>query len=561
MEAYEARAQQAEDEIARLSKLVEQLTVLNGKGDGTTLAEAPAPASAADAGGEILVKVDAQAIVVRDLKSVKGDPAAIKEAVMTLLELKAAYKAATGSDVPAAKKPKKAAKDKQKQGGKLELKTPKGMRDYTPEEMTIREGVFKRIIEVFKLHGAVSIETPVMELKEILTGKYGEDSKLIYDVADQGGELLSLRYDLTVPFARYVAQSNIRQIKRYHIARVYRRDQPVLSRGRYREFYQCDIDIAGEYEAMVPDAECIKIVSQILTALELGSFTVKVNHRCLLDGMFAVCGVPEDKFRTICSAVDKLDKEDWSEVRKEMTEEKGLDEAAADKIGEYVKLAGKAELVEKLLADPALAANASAKKGLDDMALLLEYCEIYGCLQNVSFDLSLARGLDYYTGVIYEAVLTGADVGSVAGGGRYDNLVGMFAGGKGKSKVPCVGVSMGVERIFAIIERQMKEKEQKVRINETQVLVATGQKGMLKERMAICAELWAAGVKAELVYKANPKLLTQLQKAEDEGIPLVAIIGQNEIEANVVKLRKTGEREDKDVPRADLAKEIVAMLQ
>ena len=170
------------------------------------------------------------------------------------------------------------------------------------------------------------------------------------------------------------------------------------------------------------------------------------------------------------------------------------------------------------------------------MALLLEYCEIYGCLQNVSFDLSLARGLDYYTGVIYEAVLTGADVGSVAGGGRYDNLVGMFAGGKGKSKVPCVGVSMGVERIFAIIERQMKEKEQKVRINETQVLVATGQKGMLKERMAICAELWAAGVKAELVYKANPKLLTQLQKAEDEGIPLVAIIGQNEIEANVVKV-------------------------
>lgn len=459
---------------------------------------------------------------------------------------------------------KKSKPKKEKKGGNFTLKTPKGMRDYTPKEMTVRQDVFNKIVTVFKKHGAVSIETPVMELKETLTGKYGEDSKLIYDIADQGGEILSLRYDLTVPFARYVAQTKTRQIKRYHIARVYRRDQPALTRGRYREFYQCDFDIAGEYEAMLPDAECIKIVCEILTSLGLGSFTVKVNHRCLLDGMFAVCGVPEDKFRAICSAVDKLDKEEWSVVRKEMTETKGLDEEAADKIGEYVKLAGKAELVDKLLADPKLAENPSAKKGLEDMKVLLEYCEIYSCLDNVSFDLSLARGLDYYTGVIYEAVLTGKDVGSVAGGGRYDELVGMFAGGKGKSKVPCVGVSLGIERLFAIIERKLKEEKKLIRTNETDVLVCSPTKGMLKDRMTLIDELWSVGIKAEMVYKANPKLLTQLQKAEEEGIPVVVTVGPTEIENGLVKLRKTADREkdnEKAVPRDSMVSEIQAMLQ
>ena len=190
--------------------------------------------------------------------------------------------------------------------------------------------VFK-VIKVFKRHGAETIDTPIFELKEVLTGKYGEDSKLIYDLKDQGGEILSLRYDLTVPFARYVAMNKIAQIKRYHIGKVYRRDNPSISRGRYREFYQCvskkalivnvilsqdntaqcslqDFDIAGAYDAMIPDAECVKIVKEILESLEVGKFVVKVNHRQILDGIFEVCGVSSDMFRTICSSVDKLDK-------------------------------------------------------------------------------------------------------------------------------------------------------------------------------------------------------------------------------------------------------------
>jgi len=454
MNGLERKAAEAEAAVAQLRTRLDTLSALSPVQPPAAAAAAPAPVQN-DAKATMQDEIDAAANAVRELKAKKLE---WKPALAVLQGLKEKFIATFGDEPKSGgkKKAKRSAEEKAA-GQKFVLKTPKGMRDYGPAEMAIRQHVFEKIIGVFKLHGAVTIDTPVMELKETLTGKYGEDSKLIYDVADQGGELLSLRYDLTVPFARYVAQNRIDKIKRYHIARVYRRDQPAMNRGRYREFYQCDFDIAGQYEPMMPDAECVKIVSQILTALELNDFTIKVNHRCLLDGMFAVCGVPEPKFRTICSAVDKLDKEEWACVRAEMIDEKGLDAASADKIGEYVKLSGGTELAQKLEADAALMANESAKKGVEDMRKLLQFCDVYGCLDKVSFDLSLARGLDYYTGVIYEAVLpplpSGERVGSVAGGGRYDNLVGMFAGGKGRgSVVPCVGVSMGVERIFTIME-------------------------------------------------------------------------------------------------------------
>ncbi|KAJ1670746.1 Cytoplasmic and mitochondrial histidine tRNA synthetase, partial [Spiromyces aspiralis] len=210
--------------------------------------------------------------------------------------------------------------------------------------MAVREEIFSTITKVFKKHGAVALDTPVFELKDILTGKYGEDSKLIYDLKDQGGEECSLRYDLTVPFARYLAMNGVSKMKRYHIAKVYRRDQPAMTKGRMREFYQCDYDIAGTYERMIPDTEIVVTLVDALTRLDIGPFVIKINHRKVLDGMFEVCGVPEDKIRTISSAVDKLDKLPWQDVYVEMTEEKGLDPEVASRIGEYVKHRGGAEL-------------------------------------------------------------------------------------------------------------------------------------------------------------------------------------------------------------------------
>ncbi|KAI1898484.1 hypothetical protein AGOR_G00072820 [Albula goreensis] len=453
------------------------------------------------------------------------------------------------------------------------LKTAKGTRDYNPKQMAIREKVFNTIISCFKRHGAETIDTPVFELKETLTGKYGEDSKLIYDLKDQGGELLSLRYDLTVPFARYLAMNKITNIKRYHIAKVYRRDNPAMTRGRYREFYQCDFDIAGQYDPMIPDAECLKIVHEILSELELGDFRIKVNDRRILDGMFAVCGVPDDKFRTICSTVDKLDKMSWEDVKNEMVNEKGLAPEAADQIGEYVSMQGGMDLAEKLLQDLKLSQSKQACAGLTDMKQLFSYLQLFRVTDKVVFDLSLARGLDYYTGVIYEAVLTqsspapappaqqngavgeeGVSVGSVAGGGRYDGLVGMFDP-KGR-KVPCVGVSIGIERVFSIMEQKAEASAERVRTTETQVMVASAQKNLLEERLKLTAELWDAEIKAEVMYKKNPKLLSQLQHCEDTGIPLVAILGEQELKDGVVKLRTVATREEVDVSRAELVEEI-----
>ncbi|XP_043660159.1 histidine--tRNA ligase, cytoplasmic isoform X3 [Drosophila teissieri] len=459
---------------------------------------------------------------------------------------------------------------------KFTLKTPKGTRDYGPQQMTLRQGVLDKIVQVFKRHGGEAIDTPVFELKEVLTGKYGEDSKLIYDLKDQGGEILSMRYDLTVPLARYLAMNKISSIKRYHIAKVYRRDNPAMTKGRYREFYQCDFDIAGTYDPMLPDAECVKIVSEILDTLDIGDYVIKLNHRQLLDGMFQACGVPADSFRTICSAVDKLDKSPWADVRKEMVDEKGLDEAAADRIGEYVRLSGGAELVEQLLADEKLKAVPNAVKGLEGMKQLLKYCSIFGLDKRVSFDLSLARGLDYYTGVIYEGVLKGesatvaspaktsqqngeqanepATVGSVAGGGRYDNLVGMFDP-RGKA-VPCVGVSIGVERIFSVLEARAAASGLKLRTSDVEVYVASAHKGLHEQRLKVLNLLWDAGVKAEHSYKLNPKLLVQLQHCEEHQIPLVVVLGDAELAQGLVKLREVTTREETNVKLEDLAAEI-----
>ena len=363
-------------------------------------------------------------------------------------------------------------------GGKRKPKIPKGARDFTPEQMKIREQVFATIRRVFKRHGGVEIDTPVFELKEVLTGKYGEDSKLIYDLADQGGELLSLRYDLTVPFARFLAMNSVGNIKRFHVAKVYRRDQPQLARGRYREFYQCDFDVAGNFSTMVPDAEVITVAKEILTELPVGNFLIKLNHRRLLDAIFEIAGVPPEKFRPICSAVDKLDKAPWEEVKQEMVVDKGLPTHVADRIGEFVLHSGEPKaLWAKLTALGIFGENAGANAAMAELKILFEYLEAMGSLASVSFDLSLARGLDYYTGVIYEVVIVdgASQVGSIAAGGRYDNLVGMFS--PSGAQTPCVGVSIGIERVFTIMERKAEEMKL-TQLSGIQVVRRGGESGV-----------------------------------------------------------------------------------
>ena len=439
-------------------------------------------------------------------------------------------------------------------GKKFVLKTPKGTRDYDGAQMRVRDACIELIKAVFKRHGAVTIDTPVFELRDTLMGKYGEDSKLIYDLQDQGGELCSLRYDLTVPFARYLAMNHISTMRRYQIAKVYRRDNPATTRGRFREFYQCDFDIAGTYDTMVADAECLSILCDVLCQFALGDFVVKLNHRKLLDGIFEICGVPTDKLRPIGSAVDKLDKLPWDDVRREMVETKGLAPEAADRIKEFVLQKGPAKaMLETVMKSGKCAGNAKAEQALRELETLFRYTDAFGITQHIQLDLGLARGLDYYTGVVLEAVLTGKDgsdiVGSVAGGGRYDDLVGIFGG----ERIPAVGFSVGLERIFAIAEMLAARTGTKTRDNDTQVYVVSGVPDSITERMAICAQLWAAGIPTEFVQKTTAKLTPQLSVAQKAGVPVVVLFGEDELAQGTVVVKDMVKREQVTVPRSKLA--------
>ena len=435
-------------------------------------------------------------------------------------------------------------------------KVAKGTRDYLPEQMAIRDQAFTIIRRVFKRHGAVEIDTPVFELKETLTGKYGEDSKLIYDLADQGGELLALRYDLTVPFARFLAVNAVGNIKRFHIGKVYRRDQPQLSKGRYREFYQCDFDIAGVYGRMVPDSECLAVACEILDSLPIGDFGIKLNHRRLLDAILDLCGVPSDMFRTICSAVDKLDKEPWSEVRREMVEEKGLSGDVADKIGEFVVLKGKPwHLYSSLMESKRFGNHKGALEAMEDLRILFEYLEAMGKLQFISFDLSLARGLDYYTGVIYEAVCMNGNtqVGSIGGGGRYDTLVSMFQ--EAGKLTPCVGVSVGIERVFTLMEERLRQEQGgSIKQPNVTVLVASAGDNMLRERMKLTKVLWDANISAEFSQQENPKLKFEIANALDRQIPFMVIVGEEEAKQSTCKVKDLNARTEDTVAVCDLVK-------
>lgn len=488
-----------------------------------------------------------------------------------------------------------AAKQSQKKEKKsklqVSLKTPKGTKDWADTDMVIREAIFDSLSKVFKKHGGVTIDTPVFELREILAGKYGEDSKLIYDLKDQGGELCSLRYDLTVPFARFVAMNNIQNIKRYHIAKVYRRDQPAMTKGRMREFYQCDFDIAGSYDSMCPDAEILSILVEGLTGLGIKDFKVKLNHRKILDGMFQICGVKEEDVRKISSAVDKLDKSPWEVVRKEITEEKGQSDETADKIGEYVKLKGSLQEIYSILSqDEKIIANEITKQGLDEIATLMTYTKAFGIDEFISFDLSLARGLDYYTGLIYEAVTSASappenaaelkkkskssedaseyvGVGSIAAGGRYDNLVNMFAQASGKksASIPCIGISFGVERIFSLI-KQRTHLTSAIKPTATQVYVMAfgGGKdwtGFLPERMSVTKQLWEAGIEAEYVYKAKANPRKQFDAAEKAGCPVAVILGKEEYAEGKIRVKRLGQEFANDDGELIDAKDVVRVVQ
>ncbi|EJW02625.1 hypothetical protein EDEG_02983 [Edhazardia aedis USNM 41457] len=459
------------------------------------------------------------------------------------------------------------------------LRTPKGTVDYTPEESALINYILSTTTEVFKTHGAVNIDTPTFEHSSILKNKFGDDQKLVFDLADQGGEEYSLRYDLTVSFARYLAQNKISKIKRYQIGKVFRRDQPVITKGRFREFLQCDFDIAGSYENMLADAEILKIVSECMQNLfQNKKFTISVNHRLIHTAYLESLNVDPTLHSTICSTIDKCHKISEIEMRTEF-ESKGLQTCQINQILEYTKLSGKDQQFILYLKKLKIYNRDAGKKAIDDLELLQKYCNIFKCTDNIVFDLSLARGLDYYTGIIFEVKINDSDVGSIIGGGRYDNLVRDFVKSqelkvqqvpdinlsktqlkKMKKRlaqvknednenfeVPCVGFSLGIARICSILKDSFK-----VGVSDTKVFVGCFGDRLLEERLVLVSMLWDHNVPAETFY-SNLHYKKQAAFALKAGIPIVVSIGADELIDNVVKVSYGNGLEEKaTVKRSDL---------
>ena len=424
---------------------------------------------------------------------------------------------------------------------------PKGTRDFGQIEMARRNYIFNTIKSVFTLYGFQQIETPAMENIGTLMGKYGEEGdKLLFRIQNSGEKAAlapekGLRYDLTVPFARYVVQHREEiafPFKRFQIQPVWRADRP--QKGRYREFYQCDVDVIGS-DSLVGELELIQIVEEVYRRLGI-RVCLHINNRKILAGIAEVIGAP-DKMIDITVAIDKLDKIGVEAVNAELVE-RGLDAEQVAKLQPILNLSG--TTAEKLTALKTILANSeTGLKGVAELEEVFQLLEKVDCRLNIELDLCLARGLNYYTGAIFEVKALDAQIGSITGGGRYDNLTGIF----GLPGVSGVGISFGADRIYDVLtELDLFPKEL---LSATQVLFATFGQDELHYALKWAKELRARNIAVE-VYPEPTKMKKQMGYADDKQIPYVAIVGGNEMETNTVMLKNMLTGEQKQVTIEEL---------
>ena len=422
---------------------------------------------------------------------------------------------------------------------------PKGTRDFGPVEMARRNYIFSTIRSVFALYGFQQIETPSMELMSTLMGKYGEEGdKLLFRIQNSGEKAneapeKGLRYDLTVPFARYIVQHREEiqfPFKRYQIQPVWRADRP--QKGRYREFYQCDVDIIGT-NSLVSELELIQIVEEVYRRLGI-RVCLHLNNRKILAGIAEVIGAP-DKITDITVAIDKLDKIGLEKVNEELAE-RGLSNEAINKLQPILALQGsnaeKLETIARILAN-----NEVGLKGVEETRTILDLAKDQTL--PIELDLTLARGLNYYTGAIFEVKALDVQIGSITGGGRYDNLTGIF----GLPDVSGVGISFGADRIYDVLaELNLYPSSM---LESTQVLFAAFGEEELRYALGWAKELRAKGVRVE-VYPEPAKMKKQMSYADAKQIPYVAIVGGNEMESNTVMLKEMYSGEQKQVTLDEL---------
>jgi len=445
---------------------------------------------------------------------------------------------------------------------------PKGTRDFTPKEMVRRNFIFQVIKRNFELFGYLPVETPALENLSTLLGKYGEEGdKLLFRILNSGDftsgiqaddlTVLSpaalsskicdrgLRYDLTVPFARFVVQHRNEiafPFRRYQIQPVWRADRP--QKGRYREFYQCDADVIGS-NSLLNEVELIQLTDKVFAELGI-RVCIKLNNRKILAGISEIAGVPE-KLTDITQAMDKLEKTSKEQVLDELRN-KGLNETAIGVILPLFNLSG--DINGKIRFLKSYLENSPAGlKGINELEIMLELIGEIQLLNRIDFDITLARGLNYYTGAIIEVKALDMEIGSICGGGRYDDLTGIF----GMPGVSGVGISFGADRIYDVM-MHLNCFSSRVNSTTTVMFVNFGN-AELKFILPLLQELRERGVNAE-VYPDSVKIKKQLDYANANGIPFVVMAGENEIAGNVVTLKNMIDGEQKEIEAGELWKEI-----
>jgi len=428
---------------------------------------------------------------------------------------------------------------------------PKGTRDFGPAQMTKRQFIMEGIRKVFQKYGFMPLETPAMENLSTLTGKYGDEGdQLLFRVLNSGdflkdvqpGQLESrnskqlspaiagkgLRYDLTVPFARY-AVMNRHEIslpfKRYQMQPVWRADRP--QKGRYREFYQCDADVVGT-DSLVCETEIILMIAEIFNGLNIVDYTVKINHRGILSGLAEVSGAGDES--ALFVGIDKLDKIGEEKVREELLG-KGFTQQSIDTV--FKVLGHKSDAKQKLdFLKEQFKRSPAGQKGLNDLQEVFELLDAYGLKRDrVDFDLSLARGLSYYTGCIFEVKVNGVAIGSVSGGGRYDNLTQAFGS---KERLSGVGISFGIDRIYDAMEELNAFPLDATR--STTVLICHFDKESMRHGLSILNSMRARGIASE-IYPDLKKIDKQLDYANNKKIPFAVIIGSEELKSGLYSLK------------------------
>ncbi|RDV37879.1 histidine--tRNA ligase [Bradymonadaceae bacterium TMQ3] len=444
----------------------------------------------------------------------------------------------------------------------ISTKPASGMRDFLPREAALRKRVFALIEEVYQSYGFQPLETPTMENLSTLMGKYGEEGdQLLFKVMKRGNKLqkalkkdaptevdladMGLRYDLTVPLARIVAQYQNelpRYFKRFQIAPVWRADRP--QRGRFREFYQCDVDVIGS-TSMTVEVEVASAICEVLERLEFKNFRIHLNHRLLLNAMMEAAGVPADLQNDALVAIDKLDKIGLDGVKKELSE-RGISDASTATLLPLLGLADEVEGNQALLA--ALAERVgeleSGNKALSELGDLLRFAATTPAAPYLKIDPYLARGLSYYTGPIFE-IRSDDFSGSLGGGGRYDGLIGMFT----RQSLPACGFSLGLERVLMLLAERDALAEP---APDVDVLVTLWRDDFTPKSLALAGELRAAGLRVDL-YPDADKYGKQFKYADERNVPFVAILAENELEQGVVSIKDMKRGDQAEVPRHEVA--------